>query len=168
MRRNIEKIVSTMSYIQKIRQKLGRDPFIHPACRIILMNERGEVLFIRRTDNGQLGIPAGAFEAGETIEEAIKREVREETGLELQSVTVIGISSNPHTEFVSYPNGDQIQYFTVEFFSDDWLGVPKADHVETKEVFWGDPGLAQQLPANEQSCFLSLADYKKTGKIRLN
>ena len=101
------------NYIQRIRSKLGRESFIHPAGRIIIENEQGEVLVIERMDNGEVGIPAGALEEGETIEACVRREVWEETGLQIGELTVIGISSNPEREFVQYPNGDQIQYMTV-------------------------------------------------------
>lgn len=69
------------SYIKKIRSKLGKEKFIHPAARIIIENQKGEILVINRKDNGQMGIPAGALEEKETIEECIIREVREEAGL---------------------------------------------------------------------------------------
>ncbi|MEM7370358.1 MAG: NUDIX domain-containing protein [Bacteroidota bacterium] len=157
-----------MNYIQKIRQKLGHDPFIHPACRIIVENEAGEILMIRRTDNGQIGIPAGGLEERETIEMAIRREVKEETGLDLGEVEVVGISSHPELESVSYPNGDRIQYFTVEFYSSAWSGTPKPDGEESQEVFWASPDLISHLSPNEQSAFASLEYYRQTAKIRVN
>ena len=59
----------------------------------------------------------GAFEENETIEECIIREVKEEVGLEIVGLELIGVSSNPNNEIVTYPNGDVIQYFTCEFYS---------------------------------------------------
>jgi len=70
-------------------------------------------------------LPAGALEEGETIETCIRKEVAEETGLVLLNLEVIGISSNPVNERVVYPNGDKIQYFTVEFYSNEWEGTLK-------------------------------------------
>jgi len=104
------------NYIKNLRKKIGNQKFIHPAARIIIENELGQILFIKRIDNGNLGIPAGGFEENETIEECIIREVKEETGLEILSLQLIGLSSNPKNETVKYPNGDKIQYFTCEFF----------------------------------------------------
>ena len=63
------------NYIQKIRTKIGRDKFIHPAARIIIENNQNEILIIRRRDNGKYGLPAGALEENETIEQCIIREV---------------------------------------------------------------------------------------------
>jgi len=111
------------NYIKKIRTKLGHQKFIHPAARIILENEVGEILMIKRTDNNHWGIPAGSLEEGETIKECIIREVKEETGLQINDCQVIGISSNPEKETVTYPNEDVIQYFTIEFYSNNWSGI---------------------------------------------
>jgi hypothetical protein len=51
--------IQIKSIITKIRNKLGHDKFIHPAARIIVENEKGDILFIDRKDNGSLGLPAG-------------------------------------------------------------------------------------------------------------
>lgn len=156
------------NYIQKIRSKLGHDSFIHPAARIIIENDQNEFLAIVKNDNGQLGIPAGALEEGETIEECIKREVWEETGLRVQNIQVIGISSNPDREAVSYSNGDQIQYFTVEFYAYQWEGDLKInDTDEIKAVKFVPFDMANQLPANEQSTFESLAYFKAHQSVML-
>ena len=104
-------------YIAKLREKIGQDKFIHPAARIIIENELGEILFIERNDNGKIGLPAGGLEEGETIRECIIREVKEETGLILLDASVIGIITDPRKETVTYPNGDVVQYFTIEFYS---------------------------------------------------
>ena len=155
-------------YIQKIRTKLGKERFIHPAARIILQDERGRVLFIRRRDTGRWGIPAGGLEEGETIEACIRREVREETGLVIGELTLIGLSTDPVRERVRYSNGDQIQYFTAEFFSDRWSGklIPGAE--EVIELAFHPPGWKTVLPENEQSAFNSLDYFRQTGKVRLD
>jgi 8-oxo-dGTP pyrophosphatase MutT (NUDIX family) len=154
------------NYIQQIRSKLGSDQFIHPAARIIVENNIGQILIIERVDNGQVGIPAGALEENETIEACIIREVKEETGLTIVDLEVIGISSNPTTESVEYPNGDKIQYFTVEFYSKSWSGAIKVeDTEEVKKAQFMDISIISQLPKNELSTFESLKYYQKNQKI---
>jgi len=157
-----------MSYISKLRQKIGHQKFIHPAARIIIEDGAGKVLFIRRKDNGRLGLPAGGLEEGETITQCIIREVREETGLTISRPEVIGISSHPSRETVTYPNGDVIQYFTVEFYAGSWTGEIQGTSLEVKEVVFLPPEHAKMLPPNEQAIFLSLEHYRRFKFIRVS
>lgn len=159
-----------MNYIKKIRSKLGKDKFIHPGARIIIENEKGEILFLtKRNRNGRVGVPAGGLEENETIEMCIRREVMEETGLILNTLEVIGISSHPKNETVTYPNGDTIQYFTIEFYSNDWSGnIEVNDQEEIQSAKFEPKEKYIELPINEQSVFESLEYYKKHRRIRLS
>jgi len=157
------------NYISKMRSKIGHAKFIHPAARILIENDKGEILFVERNDSWKFGIPAGALEEGETIEQCIIREVREETGLEILSLEVIGISTDPNLETVHYPNGDVIQYFTVEFYSNHWSGTLKVhDTEEIKNAIFKDKSFLDQIPKNEQSIVQSLKYFKKENRIRLS
>ncbi|MEO1436610.1 MAG: NUDIX domain-containing protein [Bacteroidota bacterium] len=153
------------NYIQTIRSKLGHDLFIHPAARILVENEVGHFLTIIKVKTGQLGLPAGALEFHETIEACIKREVREETGLTLNSVQLIGLSSSPVNEKVHYPNGDQIQYFTTEFYSKDWSGTLQVqDLTEVKKAQFVPFERLQEIPAIEQNILESWQHFQGTGQ----
>lgn len=155
-------------YINRIRSKLGTDKFIHPGARIIIENKNGEVLFIERLDNGNIGIPAGSIEENETIEECIKREVREETGLTILDLEVIGISTNPTLETVKYLNKDEIQYFTIEFYSNKWSGPIKVeDKKEIKCAKFMEISNVDKLPKNELSAFESLKYYRTNNRVML-
>ncbi len=157
------------SYIQKMRAKIGKRSFIHPGARIIIENDKNEILFIKRVDNGKIGIPAGAIEEEETIEECIRREVKEETGLILRSLEMIGISSKPERETAKYPNGDTIQYFTIEFYSNSWEGnLEINDKSEVKKAEFMPLDTIKKLPENERHTFESLKYYQKTGKANLS
>ena len=156
------------SYIKKIRAKLGTASFIQPAARIIVENEQRKVLIVQRKDNGNIGLPAGSLEENETIEACIIREVKEETGLELLDIEVIGISSNPEIESVAYPNGDKIQYFTVEFYSNRWKGeLINTENDEVKTAKFVGLEALRALPKNEISAMESLAYYRKNRRIML-
>jgi aminoglycoside 6'-N-acetyltransferase I len=160
-------ITDPASYIKNIRAKIGRDLLIHPAARIIIENDRREFLFIIRLDNGKIGLPAGALEENETIEECIIREVREETGLLISDPEVIGISTHPQLELASYPNGDRTQYFTIEFYINKFEGELAADHLESKSAAFRSPEYVQLLPDNEKSTFDSLELYRSTGRVNV-
>ncbi len=156
-----------LNYLKRIRSKIGSERFIYPAARIIIENEQGEYLFIERMDNGSLGIPAGGMEEGESIEECIIREVREETGLIIEEAQVIGISTKPELELVKYPNGDKTQYFTIEFYTNKYEGKLIADGMETKSVGFKSADYIDLLPKNEKSTFESLAFYRANARIKV-
>lgn len=60
----------------------------------VIWNDRGEIVLIRRGQEPRLGewsIPGGRLEWGESVREAIVREVREETGLEVEIAGLIDV-----------------------------------------------------------------------------
>jgi ADP-ribose pyrophosphatase YjhB (NUDIX family) len=86
---------------------------IRPGVSAVIV-ESGKVLLQRRDDNGRWGLPGGAVEPGESLREAIAREVREETGLEVEPVRVIGVYSSPALhQVMSYPDGNVIHYVST-------------------------------------------------------
>lgn len=59
-----------------------------------IVRDDGHVLAIRRRDNGRWEPPGGILELNETIEEGLKREVREETGLGVEIDRLTGVYKN--------------------------------------------------------------------------
>lgn len=60
------------------------------AVTALLYNELGEILLVSRKDNhADFGLPGGKVDEGETLEQAIIREVQKETGLELSNLRPI-------------------------------------------------------------------------------
>ncbi|MCA0972095.1 NUDIX hydrolase [Halobacillus litoralis] len=100
-----------VDYIKWIRSKVGHDPIILNFAGGCVVNDQGEILLQKRADKGVWGFPGGALELGESVEEAVKREVQEETGLKVELTKLIGIYSK---YFDEYPNGDQAQ--TIAYF----------------------------------------------------
>jgi 8-oxo-dGTP diphosphatase len=67
------------------------------ACDGILI-ENGKLLLVKRAkepDLGKWAVPGGRIEENETAEECLKREFKEETGLDVEPVKLIGIYSDP-------------------------------------------------------------------------
>jgi ADP-ribose pyrophosphatase YjhB (NUDIX family) len=85
-----------------------------PAASAIVTDEEGRILLIRRSDNDLWSIPGGAMEIGESISQTAVREVREETGLDVEPLYVVGIYSNPR-HVVEYSDGEVRQQFSVCF-----------------------------------------------------
>jgi NUDIX domain len=61
-----------------------------------------EILLMRRSDNGYWGLPGGFVELGESVAEAARREVVEETGWEVEIGRLIGVYSDPAHQVVDY------------------------------------------------------------------
>lgn len=62
----------------------------------VLINDKSEVLMMQEAKEscaGQWYLPAGRMEPGETIEEAVKREVLEETGLDMEPTTLLAVET---------------------------------------------------------------------------
>jgi ADP-ribose pyrophosphatase YjhB (NUDIX family) len=61
-----------------------------------------ELLLMRRSDNGHWGLPGGYVEKGESVAEAVAREVFEETGVMIAVGRLIGIYSDPKRQVIEY------------------------------------------------------------------
>ncbi|WP_439675740.1 NUDIX hydrolase [Embleya sp. MST-111070] len=60
----------------------------------VLVDEAGRCLLIKRRDNGEWQAPGGVLELHETIERGLVREMREETGLEVEPIALTGVYKN--------------------------------------------------------------------------
>jgi 8-oxo-dGTP diphosphatase len=65
-----------------------------------LIFDEGRVLLGHRRDIDWWNLPGGGMEAGETVDEALCREVREETGLEVEVERLVGVYSKPQKQEV--------------------------------------------------------------------
>ncbi len=65
-----------------------------------LIFKEGHVLLAHRRDIDWWNLPGGGMEAGETVDEALRREVYEETGLEIEVEQLVGVYSKPQKQEV--------------------------------------------------------------------
>src|SRR5699024_9331343 len=77
----------------------------------IVTDEHGRILLINRRDNTLWALPGGGHEIGETIEQTAVREVKEETGLDVEVTGLSGIYTNPH-HVVAFTDGEVRQQFS--------------------------------------------------------
>jgi ADP-ribose pyrophosphatase YjhB (NUDIX family) len=88
---------------------------VRPSVSAVIFDHRGRLLLQQRSDGGQWGLPGGSVEIGESLETAVRREVREETGLEVAVRRLVGLYSDPALQVVRYPDGNVWHYVNACF-----------------------------------------------------
>jgi ADP-ribose pyrophosphatase YjhB (NUDIX family) len=98
----------------------------------------GKVLVVRRARKPAFGIytlPGGVVETGETLVEAVKREVREETAIDIEPVALAG-----HREAIVRDAQGRIErHFVILCFAAHWLAGEPVLNEELDEARWLDP-----------------------------
>ncbi|MFG2046692.1 NUDIX domain-containing protein [Micromonospora sp. NPDC048935] len=84
-----------------------------PAAAVIT-DDHGHVLLQRRTDSGNWSLPGGAMDIGETLQQCAIREVKEETGPDIEITGLLGIYTDP-AHVIAYADGEVRQEFTVTY-----------------------------------------------------
>ncbi len=133
-----------MSYIKFLREYVGHRPILTAGVGLFVFNEENKVLMQLRTDYNQWGFPGGAMELGESFEETAKRELKEETNLDIKKMKMIKVLSGKDT-FREYPNGDQLYDITAIFSILKFDGELKVNDDESKQLAWFD---INNLPKN--------------------
>lgn len=110
-----------MDYILQLRQFIGHRPILLVGAAVLVLDEQNRLLLMRRSDIGCWGIPGGATEPGEVVEDAARRETLEETNLEIGEMSLFEVFSGPELYF-KYPNGDEVYNVTIVYSSHDWRG----------------------------------------------
>ncbi|MFJ3495293.1 NUDIX domain-containing protein [Streptomyces sp. NPDC086091] len=115
-----------------------------PAASAVVTDEAGRVLLQRRVDNGTWALPGGALHIGESLPECAVRETREETGIDVEVVGIVGTYSNPRHVF-AYDDGEVRQEFSICFLARP-VGGELAVSDESTDVRWFDPADVDELP----------------------
>jgi ADP-ribose pyrophosphatase YjhB (NUDIX family) len=106
-----------------------------PAVNVVVSNDRGEILLIRRSDNDNWALPGGAIDLGESLTQAAVREVTEETGIECEVDGLVGIYTDPKHIILYTSNGEARQEFSIVLTALARGGEPAVSE-ESLEVRW--------------------------------
>lgn len=120
-------------YLRNLRSKVGHDLTLMPSVMMIVSDDRGRILLVRNADFDSWTPPGGSIEPNESPKDAAVREMREETGLLVEPVRIIGVYGGPEYRFV-YPNGDIVSYVATVFECKVVSGEMAPDHEESLDV----------------------------------
>lgn len=81
----------------------------------VVRDGAGRVLLHRRRVGAGWAPVSGHVEAGETVRDALNREVAEETGLTLVDSCLVGVYSDPAYQMVDFPDGIRVHFVTCMF-----------------------------------------------------
>ena len=131
-----------MGYISDMRKFVGHAPIMAVAAMGILYNEEKGLLLEKRTDTGEWCTPGGAIELGESLEDALKREIKEETNLDIAKPKLFDIKANVH---MVYPNKDEVYYTDIVYEINEFFGDLKPDRESKELVFFSLDNLPENI-----------------------
>ena len=146
-----------MGYIMDLRKTVGSRPLIMGGACIILFDKHEQILLQQRTDNGLWGLPGGSLEPGESLEEAARREMYEETGLNAGSIQLLDIFSGKEF-YYQYPNGDEVYNVIAAYTCHEYNGNLRIDEEEVKDLKFFN---IQDLPREINPMYLPIIDTYK-------
>jgi 8-oxo-dGTP pyrophosphatase MutT (NUDIX family) len=106
-----------------------------PSANVAVINDAGELLLIRRSDNDNWALPGGGLDLGESLPQTAVRETREETGVDCEVTGLSGIYTDPGHVILYTSNGEVRQEFSVVLTARATGGQPTPSS-ETSEVRW--------------------------------
>ncbi len=132
-------------YINNLRRLIGNTKIIVPGVRALILDGERRLLLEKQALFPSWALPHGCIDVGESALAAVQREVHEETGLRIRNANLFGLYTDPKYS-VTYPNGDEVQTFTVVFLVSEWDGVLRVDNDEVVELgFFSLDALPQSI-----------------------
>lgn len=134
-------------------------PFLAVSAVIV---RDGQFLAVRRARapmQGLVTLPGGVVEAGESLEEAIRREVREETGLTIEPVALAG-----HREVIARDDSGRVErHFVILAFAARWIAGEPRLNAELAEARWLRPAALRDLETTEGLAEIVAAAFERLG-----
>jgi nucleoside triphosphatase len=129
----------------------------------LVVNSKGEVLIVRSSKwDDKYTVPGGHIELGELAEDAIKREVREETGLDVEVVKLLLVQQAVYPKF--YLKHEHFVF--MDYLCRTQETNVKLDGRELQHYVWVSPREALKLELEEytRKFVMRYIMYEETGK----
>lgn len=114
------------------------------AASAVVTDDQGAILLQRRRDSGLWALPGGGMEMTDSLPGAAVREVREETGLDVEITGLVGTYTDPH-HIIAYSDGEVRRQFNV-CFTAHVVGGQLAISDESTELRFVRPEALDDLP----------------------
>lgn len=115
------------------------------AC-VAVSDDAGRLLMIERTDNGNVALPSGAWELGETLPQTAIRECREESGYDIEITDLIGTFSDPGVVADYQTATPEVRQECTIMFAGRIIGGQATPSSESKTVQWLHPDQLETVP----------------------
>jgi 8-oxo-dGTP pyrophosphatase MutT (NUDIX family) len=144
----------TPDFVLELREKIGHAPLWLPGVGAVVYNDAGEVLLGRRADNGRWAIITGMVDPGEEPASAMRREVYEETGVDVEVEILLNVGVvGP----ITFPNGDVCTFLNLDFRCRYLGGEARVNDDESLEVGWFALDALPELNARHRELVLTAA-----------
>ncbi|WP_054957996.1 NUDIX hydrolase [Paenibacillus dakarensis] len=124
-----------MGYIEDLRKIVGNHPLILVRPSAAIINGYGQILLVKYQDQSW-GIPGGLMELGESVEECLRREVKEELSIELKTLKLLDVFSGSelHTKL---RNGHEYYNIIIGYICTEYYGeiIPDGNEVLEARYF---------------------------------
>lgn len=135
-------------YIRELRALIGTRFLLLASVTAAIFDERGRLLVVRITGRGDefWTFPGGLIEPDERPIDALVREVREETGLDVRPTSIVGVHGGPEFRH-THASGDETGYVMTTCMCEVLSGVPRIDGDEIEDLRWVTRDEAIALPS---------------------
>jgi len=143
-----------MDYIGEIRKHIGTRPLIMCGANAIIINDKDQILLHHRRDRDWWGLPGGAMELGETLEDTARREVLEEVNLICGKLELFNVYSGPDL-YYKYPDGNEVYNVTTTYLCKDYQGDIIVEQTEGRDARFFS---IDEIPENLSSTISMIID----------
>ena len=135
--------MSASNYINNLRDKIGNSNLMIPSVAAVILDDQNRVL-LQEKSNEAWSLPAGMIEPGESPKQAILREVKEETGLIVNPIKILGVFGGEQFRY-KYPNGSEVEYTIILMKCSIVKDTELITDFETKSIQYFDKNSMPEL-----------------------